>query len=63
MTKAEQKILNAKIRLAMRTGDLPFTFVDKFDKDYRKIVYMTGVELNKKFTVQKRKSVWTISLA
>lgn len=63
MTKEEQKILNARLRLALRTGDLPFTFTDKFEKDYRKIVYQMSKKLNKKFTVQKRKSVWTINLA
>ena len=63
MTKNEQKILNARIRLALRTGDLPFTFVDKHEKNYRKIVWKMGKDLNKKFTVNKRKSVWTISLA
>lgn len=63
MTKAEQKILNARIRLALRTGDLPFTFTDKYDYDYRKIVYQMSKELNRKFTVNKKKSVWTINLA
>ena len=32
MKKKEQKILNAEIRLKIRKGELPYTFVDK-DED------------------------------
>ena len=52
-TVAEQKILNARLRLALRTGNLPFQFIDSQEKDYRKIVYAIGVEVPKKFSGQQ----------
>lgn len=58
--KKEQKILNARLRLALRTGDLPFVFEDEYEKDYRKIVYQMGRELGEKFTVRKVGTTWTI---
>lgn len=62
MTK-EQKIINASIRLALRTGNLPYQFQDKDEKDYRKIVYSVGRELGIKFKVQKVGDLWTICIA
>lgn len=59
-TVAEQKILNARLRLALRTGNLPFQFIDSQDKDYRKIVYAIGVEVGKKFSANKDGNVWTV---
>ena len=63
MTDKEQKILNTRLRLALRTGELPFTFTDDQEKDYRKIVYSVGVEMGKKFTANKVGNFWTISEA
>ena len=62
-TVAEQKILNARLRLALRTGNLPFQFIDSQDKDYRKIVYAIGVEVGKKFSANKDGGKWTITVA
>ncbi len=59
----QQKITNAKIRLAVREGLLPYTFVDKDEKTYRKIVYELGKELGKKFTVTKIGEQWSIDIA
>ena len=59
-TRDEQKILNTRLRLALRTGDLPFRFVDDQEKHYRKIIYSTGVEVGKKFTANKDGNVWTV---
>ena len=59
-TVAEQKILNARLRLALRTGNLPFQFIDSQDKDYRKIVYAIGVEVGKKFSANKDGGKWTV---
>jgi len=59
-TVAEQKILNARLRLALRTGNLPFQFIDSQEKHYRKIVYAIGVEVGKKFTANKDGNVWTV---
>lgn len=59
----QQKIINAKIRLAVREGQLPYTFVDKDEKTYRKIVYELSKELGKKFTVTKVKDQWSIDIA
>ena len=62
-TKRDQKILNAKIRLAIRDGQLPYTFIDEYERDYRKIVYNMSIEIGKKLTVNKKGNVWTIALA
>ena len=59
--KQNQKIQNAELRLRIRKGELPYTFVDKDEKRYRKIVYQMGVEMGKKFSCTKRDDVWTIS--
>ena len=59
-TVAEQKILNARLRLALRTGNLPFRFIDDQEKHYRKIIYSMGVEVGKKFTANKDGNVWTV---
>lgn len=62
MTTKEQKLQNAKIRLALRTGDLPYKFTDRYEKSYRKIIYELGVELGIKFKVNKVGERWTISI-
>jgi hypothetical protein len=59
-TRDEQKILNTRLRLALRTGELPFRFVDDQEKHYRKIIYSIGVEVGKKFTANKDGNVWTV---
>ena len=60
ITRDEQKILNTRLRLALRTGALPFRFIDDQEKHYRKIIYSTGVEVGKKFTANKDGNVWTV---
>ena len=62
MKKKEQKILNAEIRLRIRKGELPYTFVDKDEKRYRKIVYEMSVEMGKKYSCTKVNDVWTIDI-
>ena len=59
-TMDEQKILNTRLRLALRTGALPFRFIDDQEKHYRKIIYSTGIEVGKKFTANKDGNVWTV---
>ena len=59
-TRDEQKILNTRLRLALRTGALPFRFIDSQEKDYRKIVYAIGVEVGKKFSANKDGGKWTV---
>ena len=59
-TRDEQKILNTRLRLALRTGAMPFRFIDDQEKHYRKIIYSTGVEVGKKFTANKNGNVWTV---
>ena len=59
--KQKQKIQNAELRLKIRKGELPYTFVDKDDKRYRKIVYEMGLEMGRKFPCNKKGDVWTIS--
>ncbi len=59
----KQKIKNAELRLAIRKGELPYTFIDKDEKTYRQIVYKLGQEMNKKFSVTKVGDKWTIDIA
>lgn len=59
----EQKILNAKIRLALRTGELPFTFEDEHERAYRKIVYDMSKETGLKYKVTKIGNKWSIDIA
>ena len=59
----KQKIKNAELRLAIRKGELPYTFIDKDEKTYRQIVYKLGLEMNKKFSVTKKGDKWTIDIA
>ena len=59
----KQKIKNAELRLAIRKGELPYTFIDKDEKTYRQIVYKLGLEMNKKFSVTKTGDKWTIDIA
>ena len=61
MKKKEQRNQNAELRLRIRKGELPYTFVDKDDKRYRKIVYEMGLEMGRKFPCNKKGDVWTIS--
>ena len=61
--KQNQKIQNAELRLKIRKGELPYIFVDKDEKRYRKIVYQMGVEMGKKFSCTKKDDVWTISVS
>ena len=60
--KVNQKLKNAELRLAVRQGKLPYTFVDNQEKTYRQIVYKLGQELNKKFSVTKVGDKWTIDI-
>ena len=59
----KQKIKNAELRLAIRKGELPYTFIDKDEKTYRQMVYKLGQEMNKKFSVTKVGDKWTIDIA
>lgn len=56
-----QKIQNAKLRLALRSGELPYRFQDPDEKTYRKIVCAVGRELGKKFRVNKNGEQWEVS--
>ena len=61
--RINQKLINAELRLAVRKGELPYTFVDRHEKTYRQIVYKLGLEMGKKFSVTKIKDQWTIDIA
>ena len=43
--RLNQKLINAELRLAIRKGELPYTFVDSQEKTYRQIVYKLGQEM------------------
>ena len=59
----EQQIKNQKLRLALRTGALPYTFTDSENKRYRTIVWEMQNETGKKFTTHKDNDQWTINIA
>lgn len=59
----KQKLKNAELRLAVRQGRLPYTFIDEHEKTYRQIVYKLGQEMNKRYSVTKIGDKWTIDLA
>ena len=62
-TKSAQQLLNAEIRLAVRKGELPFTFVDSDEKTYRKIVYQLSRETGQKLSCTKIDDKWIIDIA
>ena len=62
----EQRIINAQIRHALTTGAVPIEITDTPERDgaIRNLVYETGVKVDKKFTVtKKRVGVWSIDIA
>ena len=61
--RLNQKLINAELRLAIRKGELPYTFIDKDEKTYRQIVYKLGREMNRKFSATKVGDKWTIDIA
>jgi hypothetical protein len=63
MTEKEQKLKNAKIRMALREGKLPYIFVDKDEKRYRQIIYDMSKELGCKLIVKKSGAVWRVTTA
>lgn len=62
-TKSPQQLLNAEIRLAVRKGELPFTFVDSDEKTYRKMVWSLSREIGQKLSCTKIDDKWTIDIA
>jgi len=58
--KQEEKKLAKELRVALRTGNLPFKFIDEHERRYRRTVYDVGRELGVKFTVNKNNDVWTV---
>ena len=59
--KEEEKILAKELRVALRSGNLPFKFLDEYERRYRRTVYDVGRELGVKFTVNKDNNVWTVN--
>lgn len=59
--KIEEKKLAKELRVALRSGNLPFQFVDEYERRYRRTVYDVGRELGIKFTVNKDNNVWTVN--
>ena len=61
----EQRIINQQLRLALRTGVVPYTFEALNDKEgrTRKIVCEMQIELKKKFSCHKNGKLWIINLA
>lgn len=60
-TKEEERILAKELRVALRTGNLPFQFIDEHERRYRRTVYDVGRELGVKFTVNRGDDVWTVN--
>ena len=59
-TKEDEKILAKELRVALRSGNLPFQFIDAHERRYRRTVYDVGRELGIKFTVNRENDVWTV---
>ena len=59
--KKDEKILAKELRVALRSGNLPFQFLDEYERRYRRTVYDVGRELGVKFTVNKDNNVWTVN--
>ena len=59
--KKEEKILAKELRIALRSGNLPFQFIDEYERRYRRTVYDVGREMGIKFTVNKDNNVWTVN--
>lgn len=59
--KEDEKILAKKLRVALRSGSLPFQFIDEHERRYRRTVYDVGRELGVKFTVNRVNNVWSIN--
>ena len=59
--KQEEKILAKELRIALRSGNLPFQFVDEHERRYRRTVYDVGREMGVKFAVNRDNDVWTVN--
>jgi hypothetical protein len=59
--KKEEKILAKELRVALRSGNLPFRFIDEHERRYRRTVYDVGRELGVKFTVNRDNDVWMVN--
>ena len=59
--KEEEKILAKELRVALRSGNLPFQFVDEHERRYRRTVYDVGREMCVKFAVNKVDDIWTVN--
>jgi hypothetical protein len=59
--KIEEKKIAKELRIALRSGNLPFKFLDEYERRYRRTVYDVGRELGVKFTVNKDNNVWTVN--
>lgn len=59
--KTEEKKLAKELRIALRSGKLPFKFLDEYERRYRRTVYDVGRELGVKFTVNRENDVWTVN--
>lgn len=59
--KTEEKKLAKELRVALRSGNLPFKFLDEYERRYRRTVYDVGRELGVKFTVNKVDDIWTVN--
>ena len=59
--KTEEKILAKELRIALRSGNLPFQFIDEYERRYRRTVYDVGREMGVKFTVNRVDDIWTVN--
>ena len=62
-TKRELQIQMADLRLRIRKGELPYTFIDNEERKYRQEVYRISKEIGKKLSCTKVNDVWTIDIA
>ena len=59
-TKEQVKEINKRLRHALRSGNLPFRWIDEHERRYRRIAYEMGIETDRQFKVTKVGVNWTV---
>ena len=60
LTSEQVKDINKRLRIALRNGNLPFTWKDEHERRYRRIAYEMGLETGRQFKVTKVGVDWVV---
>ena len=60
LTNEQVKEINKALRHALRSGNLPFRWIDEHERRYRRIVYEMGLETGRQFKVTKVGVNWVV---